>query len=48
MRGLLRETHRRPLSDPWISLSVADPLNLIGFDARPEIAGVDVQSSDLS
>jgi ATP-dependent helicase Lhr and Lhr-like helicase len=29
--GLLRETRRRPLSDQWISLSGADPLNLIGI-----------------
>ena len=29
--GLLRETRRRPLSEQWISLSGADPLNLIGI-----------------
>jgi ATP-dependent helicase Lhr and Lhr-like helicase len=29
--GLLRETRRRPLSEEWISLSGADPLNLIGI-----------------
>ena len=29
--GLLRETRRRPLGDRWISLSGADPLNLIGI-----------------
>jgi ATP-dependent Lhr-like helicase len=29
--GLLRETRRRPPSDQWISLSGADPLNLIGI-----------------
>ena len=28
--GLLRETRRRPASEQWISLSGADPLNLIG------------------
>ncbi len=28
--GLLRETRRRPASNQWISLSGADPLNLIG------------------
>jgi ATP-dependent helicase Lhr and Lhr-like helicase len=28
--GLLRETRRRALSEQWISLSGADPLNLIG------------------
>jgi ATP-dependent Lhr-like helicase len=28
--GLLRETRRRPPSEQWISLSAADPLNLIG------------------
>jgi ATP-dependent Lhr-like helicase len=28
--GLLRETRRRPPSEQWISLSGADPLNLIG------------------
>jgi ATP-dependent Lhr-like helicase len=28
--GLLRETRRRPTSEQWISLSGADPLNLIG------------------
>jgi ATP-dependent helicase Lhr and Lhr-like helicase len=28
--GLLRETRRQPLSDQWLSLSAADPLNLIG------------------
>jgi ATP-dependent helicase Lhr and Lhr-like helicase len=29
--GLLRETRRRPASEQWISLSGADPLNLIGI-----------------
>jgi ATP-dependent Lhr-like helicase len=29
--GLLRETRRRPPSEQWISLSGADPLNLIGI-----------------
>jgi ATP-dependent helicase Lhr and Lhr-like helicase len=29
--GLLRETRRRPPSEQWISLSAADPLNLIGI-----------------
>ena len=29
--GLLREVRRRPQSDEWISLSAADPLNLIGI-----------------
>jgi len=29
--GLLREMRRRPLSEQWISLSGADPLNLIGI-----------------
>ncbi len=29
--GLLRETRRRPPSDEWISLSAADPLNLVGI-----------------
>jgi ATP-dependent helicase Lhr and Lhr-like helicase len=29
--GLLRETRRRPLSNQWISVSGADPLNLIGI-----------------
>jgi len=29
--GLLRETRRRPLSEQWVSLSAADPLNLIGI-----------------
>jgi ATP-dependent Lhr-like helicase len=28
--GLLRETRRRPSSDRWVSLSAADPLNLVG------------------
>jgi ATP-dependent Lhr-like helicase len=28
--GLLRETRRRPHSEEWVSLSGADPLNLIG------------------
>jgi ATP-dependent Lhr-like helicase len=28
--GLLREIRRRPASGDWISLSAADPLNLIG------------------
>jgi ATP-dependent helicase Lhr and Lhr-like helicase len=28
--GLLRETRRRPHADQWVSLSAADPLNLIG------------------
>ena len=28
--GLLRETRRRPSSGQWVSLSGADPLNLIG------------------
>jgi ATP-dependent Lhr-like helicase len=29
--GLLRETRRKPATDQWISLSGADPLNLIGI-----------------
>ena len=29
--GLLRETRRRPPADQWVSLSGADPLNLIGI-----------------
>jgi ATP-dependent Lhr-like helicase len=29
--GLLREMRRRPSSDAWISLSGADPLNLVGI-----------------
>jgi ATP-dependent Lhr-like helicase len=29
--GLLRELRRKPLSDQWVSLSAADPLNLIGI-----------------
>ena len=29
--GLLRETRRRPHSEKWVSLSGADPLNLIGI-----------------
>jgi ATP-dependent helicase Lhr and Lhr-like helicase len=29
--GLLRETRRRPASDEWVSLSGADPLNLVGI-----------------
>ena len=29
--GLLRETRRQPSSDQWVSLSAADPLNLIGI-----------------
>jgi ATP-dependent helicase Lhr and Lhr-like helicase len=29
--GLLRETRRRPASGEWVSLSGADPLNLIGI-----------------
>jgi ATP-dependent Lhr-like helicase len=29
--GLLRETRRRPPSEEWVSLSGADPLNLIGI-----------------
>jgi ATP-dependent Lhr-like helicase len=29
--GLLRETRRRPASGQWVSLSGADPLNLIGI-----------------
>src|SRR5207244_13113821 len=28
--GLLRETRRAPTSPAWISLSAADPLNLVG------------------
>jgi ATP-dependent helicase Lhr and Lhr-like helicase len=28
--GLVREIRRRPGSDQWVSLSGADPLNLIG------------------
>jgi ATP-dependent Lhr-like helicase len=29
--GLLREVRRRPLSDAYVSLSGADPLNLVGI-----------------
>jgi ATP-dependent Lhr-like helicase len=29
--GLLREVRRRPASDVWVSLSAADPLNLVGI-----------------
>jgi ATP-dependent Lhr-like helicase len=29
--GLLREVRRRPASDIWVSLSGADPLNLVGI-----------------
>jgi ATP-dependent helicase Lhr and Lhr-like helicase len=29
--GLLREMRRRPLNEQWISLSGADPLNLVGI-----------------
>ena len=29
--GLLRETRRQPISDQWVSLSGADPLNLAGI-----------------
>ncbi len=29
--GLLRETRRRPASEQWVSLSAADPLNLLGI-----------------
>jgi ATP-dependent Lhr-like helicase len=29
--GLLRETRRQPVSDQWVSLSGADPLNLAGI-----------------
>jgi ATP-dependent Lhr-like helicase len=29
--GLLRETRRRPAGDEWVSLSAADPLNLVGI-----------------
>ena len=29
--GLLREMRRRPASGEWVSLSGADPLNLIGI-----------------
>ncbi|HTV87767.1 MAG TPA: hypothetical protein VME41_02015, partial [Stellaceae bacterium] len=29
--GLLRETRRRPPADQWVSLSGADPLNLVGI-----------------
>jgi ATP-dependent helicase Lhr and Lhr-like helicase len=29
--GLLRETRRQPVSEEWVSLSGADPLNLIGI-----------------
>ena len=28
--GLLRETRRQPVSDDWVSVSGADPLNLVG------------------
>jgi ATP-dependent Lhr-like helicase len=46
--GLLRETRRRPPSDQWISLSGADAEPDRHSHARPEIAGVDGQSPDLS
>jgi ATP-dependent Lhr-like helicase len=29
--GLLRETRRQPVSDQWVSISAADPLNLAGI-----------------
>jgi ATP-dependent Lhr-like helicase len=29
--GKLRETRRRPAADDWISISGADPLNLVGI-----------------
>jgi ATP-dependent helicase Lhr and Lhr-like helicase len=39
--GLLRETRRRPPSEQWISLSGADPLNLIGvLTPRPKLAAL--------
>jgi ATP-dependent Lhr-like helicase len=39
--GLLRETRRRPPSEQWISLSGADPLNLIGvLTPGPKLAAL--------
>lgn len=39
--GLLREIRRRPASGEWISLSGADPLNLIGvITPGPRLAGL--------
>ena len=39
--GLLRELRRRPASGRWISLSAADPLNLIGvLTPGPRLAGL--------
>ena len=39
--GLLRETRRAPPSPTWISLSAADPLNLIGnLVPGPRVAAV--------
>jgi ATP-dependent helicase Lhr and Lhr-like helicase len=41
--GLLREVRRRPREDEWLSLSAADPLNLLGIltpgSRLPAIAG---------
>jgi ATP-dependent helicase Lhr and Lhr-like helicase len=39
--GLLREIRRRPVSDIWVSLSGADPLNLVGIlTPGPKLAGL--------
>jgi ATP-dependent Lhr-like helicase len=39
--GLLRETRRKPASGLWVSLSAADPLNLVGIlTPGPKLAGL--------
>ena len=47
--GLLRDARRKPASDELVSLSAADPLNLIGIiTPGREAAFVDGQSRALS
>ena len=47
--GMLREVRRKPASDAWVSLSGADPLNLVGIlHARAEAPGADRQPRALS
>jgi ATP-dependent Lhr-like helicase len=39
--GMLREVRRQPPSEAWVSLSGADPLNLVGIlTPRPKLAGL--------
>ena len=47
--GLLREMRRKPASGEWVSLSGADPLNLVGIlTPGPQAGGADRQSRRLS